>query len=215
MNAQKGDVQCRTMKKDRKYFVDNLTCFVTRVRNSGGVDSIRSFAISKELPPTQPSYLPPKPPPSEIPSMDSSLRGSSLSSTSFNQEYNESYDAYAPATPNFDGIGSSRSSFTSQSSFEIHVSGDELFGTSSNQSSKGSDASFKFAPVEVSTVQKPIVGLLLYQENLESSDKHCIGQSPNCDPGMFTSSSSFLKRLVIFHVCEDFCRFYDLSLTIC
>jgi hypothetical protein len=162
----------RTMKKDRKYFVDNLTCFVTRVRNSGGVDSIRSFAISKELPPTQPSYLPPKPPPSEIPSMDSSLRGSSLSSTSFNQEYNESYDAYAPATPNFDGIGSSRSSFTSQSSFEIH-------------------------------------------ENLESSDKHCIGQSPNCDPGMFTSSSSFLKRLVIFHVCEDFCRFYGLSLTIC
>lgn len=172
MNAQKGDVQCRTMKKDRKYFVDNLTCFVTRVRNSGGVDSIRSFAISKELPPTQPSYLPPKPPPSEIPSMDSSLRGSSLSSTSFNQEYNESYDAYAPATPNFDGIGSSCSSFTSQSSFEIH-------------------------------------------ENLESSDKHCIGQSPNCDPGMFTSSSSFLKRLVIFHVCEDFCRFYGLSLTIC
>ncbi|KAH9531429.1 hypothetical protein CY35_19G037600 [Sphagnum magellanicum] len=130
----------RTMKKDRKYFVDNLTCFVTRVRNSGGVDSIRSFAISKELPPTQRSYLPPKPPPSEIPSMDSSLHGSSLSSTSFNEENNESYDAYGPATLNIDGIGSSRSSFTSQSSFEIH-------------------------------------------ENLESSDKHCIGQSPNCDPG--------------------------------
>ncbi len=215
MNAQKGDVQCRTMKKDRKYFVDNLTCFVTRVRNSGGVDSIRSFAISKELPPTQRSYLPPKPPPSEIPSMDSSLRGSSLSSTSFNEENNESYDAYGPATLNIDGIGSSRSSFTSQSSFEIHVSSDGLFGTNSKQSSKGSDARFKFAhvEVEVSTVQKPIVGLLLYQENLESSDKHCIGQSPNCDPGMFTSSSSFLKRLVIFHACEDFSRFYGLSLS--
>ncbi len=37
-------------------------------------------------------------------------------------------------------------------------------------------------------MQRPIVGLLSYQQNLESSDKHCIGQSPNCDPGMFTSS---------------------------
>ncbi|CAK9255798.1 unnamed protein product [Sphagnum jensenii] len=44
----------RTMKKDRKYFIDHLTCFVTRVRNSGGVDSIRSFAISKQLPPVVP-----------------------------------------------------------------------------------------------------------------------------------------------------------------
>jgi hypothetical protein len=77
----------------------------------------------------------------------------------------------------------------------------------------GSNASFKVAPVEVNTVQKPIVGLLSYQENLESSDKHCIGQSPNCDPGMFTSSSSFLKRLVIFYACEEFCRFYGLSLS--
>jgi hypothetical protein len=80
-------------------------------------------------------------------------------------------------------------------------------------SSKGSNPSFKFAPVEVNTVQKPIVGLLSYQEILESSDKHCIGQSPNCDPGMFTSSSSFLKRLVIFYACEVFCRFYGLSLS--
>ncbi len=112
------------------------------MRNSGGVDSIWSFAISKELPPTQPSYLPPKPPPLEIPSMDSSLCGSSLSSTSFNQKYNEYYAGYAPATPKIDGIGSSCSSFTSQSSFEIHVSGDELFGTNSNQSSIGSNASF-------------------------------------------------------------------------
>jgi hypothetical protein len=101
----------------------------------------------------------------------------------------------------------------SQSSFEIHASGYELFGTNINQSSKGSNASFKFAPVEVNTVQKPIVGLLSYQENLESSDKHCIGQSPNCDPGMFTSSSSFLKRLVIFYACEEFCRLYGLSLS--
>jgi hypothetical protein len=129
--------------------------------------------------------------------MDSSLHGSSLSSTSFNQKYNEYYDGYPPPTPNIDGIGSSCSSFISQSSFEIHASGDELFGTNSNQSSIGSNASLKFAPVEVNTVQKPVVGLLSYQENLESSDKHCIGQSPNSDSGMFTSSSSFLKRLVI------------------
>ena len=40
----------RTMKKDRKYFIENLTCFVTRVRASGGAESIRSFAVSKLTP---------------------------------------------------------------------------------------------------------------------------------------------------------------------
>ncbi|CAM6027924.1 unnamed protein product [Sphagnum balticum] len=44
-----------TMKKDSKYFVEHLTCFVSRTRNSGGVDTIRSFSISKQLPPIIPS----------------------------------------------------------------------------------------------------------------------------------------------------------------
>jgi hypothetical protein len=43
------------MKKDSKYFVEHLTCFVSRTRNSGGVDTIRSFSISKQLPPIIPS----------------------------------------------------------------------------------------------------------------------------------------------------------------
>ncbi|CAK9277968.1 unnamed protein product [Sphagnum jensenii] len=34
------------MKKDKKYFVDNLTCFVSRLKNSGGVDTIRTFTMS-------------------------------------------------------------------------------------------------------------------------------------------------------------------------
>lgn len=42
------------MKKDRKYFIDNLSCFVSRVRSSGGVDTIRSYAVSNKLPPMTP-----------------------------------------------------------------------------------------------------------------------------------------------------------------
>ncbi|KAG0586061.1 hypothetical protein KC19_2G060800 [Ceratodon purpureus] len=45
----------RTMKSDRKYFVENLTCFVSRARASGGVDTIRSFSVSKQLPPLVPT----------------------------------------------------------------------------------------------------------------------------------------------------------------
>jgi len=37
---------CSNMKKDKKYFVDNLTCFVSRLKNSGGVDTIRTFTMS-------------------------------------------------------------------------------------------------------------------------------------------------------------------------
>jgi hypothetical protein len=48
-------VDRRSMKNDRKYFVDNLTCFVSRARNSGGVDTIRSFSVSKQLPPLMPT----------------------------------------------------------------------------------------------------------------------------------------------------------------
>lgn len=43
------------MKSDRKFFVENLTCFVSRARNSGGVDTIRSFSVSKQLPPLVPT----------------------------------------------------------------------------------------------------------------------------------------------------------------
>lgn len=63
------------MKQDRKYFIDNLTCFVTRVRNSGGVDYVRQFAIAAPG-----SSL------SKHSSFNSSLRGSSMSSTTYNQD---------------------------------------------------------------------------------------------------------------------------------
>ncbi|XP_024396970.1 uncharacterized protein [Physcomitrium patens] len=65
----------RKMKQDRKYFIDNLTCFVTRVRNSGGVDYVRQFAIAAPG-----SSL------SKHSSFNSSLRGSSMSSTTYNQD---------------------------------------------------------------------------------------------------------------------------------
>lgn len=92
------------MKKDRKYFIDNLTCFVTRVRNSGGVDSVRSFAISKPLMPVVPSSninsfrstsfgaqyaTAPRGGLSNQSSFNSSLRGSSLSSTTYNQDMHD------------------------------------------------------------------------------------------------------------------------------
>ncbi|KAG0613602.1 hypothetical protein M758_6G114900 [Ceratodon purpureus] len=95
----------RSMKKDRKYFIDNLTCFVTRVRNSGGVDSVRSFAISKPLMPVVPSvssnfrstsfptqYATGHPSLSNQSSFNSSFLGSSLSSTTYNQDARECND---------------------------------------------------------------------------------------------------------------------------
>jgi hypothetical protein len=79
---------CRHMKKDRKYFVDNLACFVSRFTSSGGVDTIRSFAMtSNKLPPMAPTT--PRGPSSGHQSKSSigsnaSYRGaSSMSSTSF------------------------------------------------------------------------------------------------------------------------------------
>lgn len=103
------------MKKDKKYFVDNLTCFVTRVKNSGGVDSIRSFAISNPL----------SLPGSRNSSLNSSLRGTSMSSTKYNQvdpkEFNDNqWNSWRSIT------GSSGTT-TKRSSFEIgRSSGDEL-----------------------------------------------------------------------------------------
>ena len=43
------------MKNDRKYFIENLTCFVSRARQSGGVETIRSFSVTKQLPPLVPT----------------------------------------------------------------------------------------------------------------------------------------------------------------
>ena len=39
------------MKNDRKYFIENLTCFVSRARQRGGAETIRSFSVTKQLPP--------------------------------------------------------------------------------------------------------------------------------------------------------------------
>lgn len=77
----------RNMKKDRKHFVDNLSCFVSRARNSGGVDTIRSFAVTNKLPPMvpNPANKVPTIPPNSKTSFGSthSHRGSSMSSTTF------------------------------------------------------------------------------------------------------------------------------------
>ncbi|XP_073387629.1 uncharacterized protein [Physcomitrium patens] len=43
------------MKKDKKYFVDNLSCLVSRIRSSGGAETIRSYATSSKLPPMAPT----------------------------------------------------------------------------------------------------------------------------------------------------------------
>ncbi|CAM6044874.1 unnamed protein product [Sphagnum compactum] len=148
----------RTMKKDRKYFIDHLTCFVTRVRNSGGVDSIRSFAISKQLPPsTQSNGIPSR----SVSSMFSSLRGgggnsSSFGSTSSNSsssiindtkstvssEFN-TFDSQSTGPPTASSIASTtyRASSTNSpscysiSSFETYSSADhELFNITKNPS---------------------------------------------------------------------------------
>ena len=103
------------MKKDKKYFVDNLTCFVTRVKNSGGVDSIRSFAI------TNPLSLPG----SRNSSLNSSLRGASMSST----KYNEDDMLQGNQWNSWRSITGSSGTTTKRSSFEIGRSScDELGG---------------------------------------------------------------------------------------
>ena len=137
----------KSMKKDRKYFIDNLTCFVTRVRNSGGVDCVRSFAISKPLMPVVPSSLPPNfrstsfpttqyntahPSLSNQSSFNSSLLGSSISSTTYNQDARECNDLLHGSQQLWKRQDSLASSGTprSHSSFEIgRNSTDELFST--------------------------------------------------------------------------------------
>jgi hypothetical protein len=108
------------MKKDKKYFVDNLTCFVTRVKNSGGVDCIRSFAIANPL----------SLPGSRNSSLNSSLRGTSMSSTKYNQV--DSTDMLQGSQWNsWRSITGSSGTTTKRSSFEIGRSScDELGGFS-------------------------------------------------------------------------------------
>ena len=130
---------CRTMKKEKKYYIDNLTCFVTRMRASGGVDSIRSFALSNQQPqlttsaaPTpfntqSTSYLSAIPSFSKTSSSNDSLRGSSVSSTTFNHDLKEHNDRMGPPTKR-DSIGLSSSSGTSTSSLSFDaLSCDDLF----------------------------------------------------------------------------------------
>lgn len=77
------------MKKDRKYFVDNLLCIVSRFTSSGGVDTIRSVAMnSNKLPPMAPGtpkagQAPSHQAKSSIGSNASYRGASSMSSTSF------------------------------------------------------------------------------------------------------------------------------------
>ncbi|KAG0611650.1 hypothetical protein M758_7G155300 [Ceratodon purpureus] len=129
----------KTMKKEKKYYIDNLTCFVTRMRASGGVDSIRSFALSNQQPqlttsaaPTpfntqSTSYLSAIPSFSKTSSSNDSLRGSSVSSTTFNHDLKEHNDRMGPPTKR-DSIGLSSSSGTSTSSLSFDaLSCDDLF----------------------------------------------------------------------------------------
>lgn len=130
------------MKKDRKYFIDNLTCFVTRVRNSGGVDTVRSFAISKPLMPVVPStsipfrsasfptqYATAHPSLSNQSSFNLSLFGrSSMSSTTYNQDAREFNDLLQGPQHLWKRQDSMASSPRSHSSFDIsRSSADELF----------------------------------------------------------------------------------------
>lgn len=136
------------MKKDRKYFIENLTCFVTRVRASGGAESIRSFAVSKPIP------LPPAGGPTPMNTMASSfympshhssnlhsktssesgmssLRGSSVSSGTFtNQDFKEHHErlGIAPLTKQNSMASTTSNSTSSQSmGFDTMSSCDDLF----------------------------------------------------------------------------------------
>lgn len=129
-------VLCRTMKKEKKYYIDNLTCFVTRMRASGGVDSIRSFALSNQQPQLAMSAAPTpfntqsSSYPSAIPSFSKtsdSLRGSSISSTTFNYDLKGHNERMGPPTKQ-DSIALSSSSGTSTSSLSFDaLSCDDLF----------------------------------------------------------------------------------------
>ena len=115
-------VSCRTMKKDKKYFVDNLTCFVTRVKNSGGVDSIRSFAMTHPLSLSG----------SRNSSLNSSLRGASMSSTKYNQvdprDFNDML--HGNQWNSWRSITGSSGTTTKRSSFEIGGSSCDELGLS-------------------------------------------------------------------------------------
>lgn len=94
------------MKKDRKYFIENLTCFVSRARNSGGVDTIRSFAMSKKLPPmvpTTPNQSQPIPTSKASISSAHSHRGSSMSSNSFELGGESSDEVYTQDSDQYSG----------------------------------------------------------------------------------------------------------------
>ena len=161
----------RTMKKDRKYFIDNLTCFVTRVRNSGGVDSVRSFAISKPLPPHVPNTprttnTPISTSPfstlssnfstftassnllSKTPSL-TSLRGSSLSSATFSQDILLSKQNSMTTSTNS----------LSSSSFEIR-SHDDLFSIDHDETASHQNYSGPL-PSEPSTTDSEAAYLIL------------------------------------------------------
>lgn len=136
----------KTMKKDRKYFIDNLTCFVTRVRASGGAESIRSFAVSKPTP--QPPAGGPTPfntlcssfyissqssSYTKNLSTNDSLRGSSVSSTTFNQDFKESKERMGlPTTTKRNSMASTNSTSISSFSmtFDTISSCDDLFSIS-------------------------------------------------------------------------------------
>lgn len=97
----------RTMKKDRKYFIENLTCFVTRVRSSGGAESIRSFAVSKPVP------LPPAGGPTPMNTMASSFYVSSHRSSL----QSGVHSAFHSKTSSDSGMSSLRGSSVSSGTF--------------------------------------------------------------------------------------------------
>lgn len=95
--------------KDRKYFIDNLSCFVSRIRSNGGVDTLRSFAMYSKLPPMAPTTPKKtansnsesaarhrsKPSTGSTASSSSYRGGSSMSSTSFELGGSESSDDFS------------------------------------------------------------------------------------------------------------------------
>lgn len=85
----------KNMKKDGKYFVDNLGCFVTRCRSGGGVEVVRAFAMpmlsGSKLPPMAPAAVKAR---ASVGSSGSRRGASSMSSTSF-ELGGESSDDYS------------------------------------------------------------------------------------------------------------------------
>jgi hypothetical protein len=131
------------MKKDRKYFIENLTCFVTRVRASGGAESIRSFAVSKPTP--RPPAGGPTPFNTQASSFymsssnysktssessGSSLHGSSVSSTTFNQvDFKDHHQRLGPLSKQHSMASNMTSTSTSSLSmvFDTQSDVDDLF----------------------------------------------------------------------------------------